>query len=315
MKESHKRSRNPAYKKKYRVTNWSEYEKSLRNRGNLTLWISPSAIKVWKAKATGEIGRQQKYSDLAIETVLTLRLLFHLPLRQAEGFVSSLLQLMGLNLPTPDHTTLSRQAKTLNIRIKRRTSNKPLHLIVDSTGLSIHGEGPWSSGKKRRRGWRKLHIVVDRDGFIHSCCVSKWYTRDGSRAPHLLEGIEDEISSLTGDKGYDQSTVYNHVLHHTRDAQIIIHPRSNAVVSGKRKWTQRDKHVQKIFDEGIHKWRRESGYYQQSRVENTFYRYKTILGKKLRSRREENRHVETVIGCNILNRFLELGRCKSEIVL
>ena len=160
MKESHKRNRNPAYKKKYRVTNWSEYEKSLRNRGNLTLWISPSAIKSWKATRLGKPGRQQKYSDLAIETVLTLRLLFHLPLRQAEGFVSSLFQLMGLNLPTPDHTTLSRRAKTLNIRIKRRTSNKPIHLIVDSTGLSIHGEGPWATGRKRRRGWRKLHIRI-----------------------------------------------------------------------------------------------------------------------------------------------------------
>ena len=315
MKESHKRSRNPAYKKKYRVTNWSEYEKSLRNRGNLTLWISPSAIKSWKSPKSGKPGRQQKYSDLAIETVLTLRLLFHLPLRQAEGFVSSLFQLMGLNLPTPDHTTLSRRAKTLNIRIKRRTSNKPLHLIVDSTGLSIHGEGPLATGKQRRRGWRKLHIMIDREGFIHSTCVSKWYTKDGSRVPHLLEGIEEEISSLTGDKGYDQNSVYKSVLRDNKEANIIIHPRSNAVVSGKRKWTQRDKHVQKIFDEGIHSWRRESGYYQQSRVENTFYRYKTILGRKLRSRREDNRHVETVIGCNILNRFLEFGRCKSERVL
>ena len=73
--------------------------------------------------------------------------------------------------------------------------------------------------------------------------------------------------------------------------------------------------MQKILDDGVHKWRRESGYYQQSRVENTFYRYKTILGRKLRARREDNRHVETVIGCNILNRFFDIGRCKSEIVL
>ena len=131
MKESHKRSRNPAYKKKYRVTNWSEYEKSLRNRGNLTLWISPSAIKSWKATRSGKPGRQQKYSDLAIETVLTLRLLFYLLLRQTEGFIKSLFHLMNVRLPVPDHTTLSRRAKTLNIRIKRRTFNKPLHLIVD----------------------------------------------------------------------------------------------------------------------------------------------------------------------------------------
>ncbi len=95
------------------------------------MWFSPSAIKSWTPKNSGKQGRQRKYSDVAIETVLTLRLLFHLPLRQAEGFVSSLFQLMGLNLPTPDHTTLSRRARTLNIRIKRRTSNKPLHLIVD----------------------------------------------------------------------------------------------------------------------------------------------------------------------------------------
>ena len=74
--------------------------------------------------------------------------------------------------------------------------------------------------------------------------------------PHLLEGIEDEISSLTGDKGYDQNSVYKAVLGDNKEANIIIHPRSNAVVSGKRKWTQRDKHVQKIFDEGIHSWRR-----------------------------------------------------------
>ena len=197
MKESHKRSRNPAYKTKYRVTNWAQYEQSLRNRGNLTLWISPSAIKVWKAKATGKIGRQQKYSDLAIETVLTLKLLFHFPLRQTEGFIKSLFQLMKVRLPVPDHTTLSRRSKTLKLKLSRHQSPKKyLHLIVDSTGLSIHGDGPWSSGKKRRRGWRKLHMV-DREEFIHSSCVSKWYARDGSRVPQLLEGVVEEISSFT----------------------------------------------------------------------------------------------------------------------
>lgn len=104
------------------------------------------------------------------------------------------------------------------------------------------------------------------------------------------------------------------ILGHTPDAQIIIHPRSNAVVSDKGIWTHRGKHVQKILDEGVHKWRRESGYYQQSKVENTFYRYKTIIGKKLRARTEESREVETILGCKILNRFLELGRCESKLI-
>ena len=72
MKESHKRNRDPAYKKKYRVTNWKVYEKYLCSRGNFTLWLSSSAVKSWKSPKSGKSGRQQKYSDLAIETVLTL---------------------------------------------------------------------------------------------------------------------------------------------------------------------------------------------------------------------------------------------------
>ena len=106
MKESHKRSRNPAYKKKYRVTNWSEYEKSLRNRGNLTLWLSPSALKSWKATRSGKSGRQQKYSDLAIEKVLTLRLLFQRPLRQNEGFIESLFRSFSRSRP---HNTVPQE--------------------------------------------------------------------------------------------------------------------------------------------------------------------------------------------------------------
>jgi len=156
--------------------------------------------------------------------------------------------------------------------------------------------------------------MVDRDGVIHSSCVSKWYTADGSRAPHLLNDFEGEISSFTGDKGYDQRSVYRAVLGEDRKARIVIHPRVNAVISSKRKWTHRDRHVQKIFDDGIYTWRRNSGYYQQSKVENCIYRYKTIIGRKLRARTEEGREVETIIGCNILNRFLALGRCQSEMV-
>ena len=153
MKELHKRSRNPKYKPKYTVINWNRYESSLRKRGSLILWLSPSAIKSWVPKSSGKQGGQKKYSDVAIETVLTLRLLFHLPLRQTEGFIESLFHLMKVRLPVPDHTTLSRRSKTLKLILFRHQSpKKSIHLIVDNTGLSIHGEGSWSSGKKRRIG-------------------------------------------------------------------------------------------------------------------------------------------------------------------
>ena len=149
--------------------------------------------------------------------------------------------------------------------------------------------------------------MVDSDGFIRSRCVSKRYTRDGSRVPHLLNGIDGEIGSLTGDKGYDQRSVYRTVQKRNKDVAMVIHPRVNAVMAKSKEWTQRDRHVQKIIDDGIYTWRRESGYYQQSKVENTFYRYKTTIGKRLRARTEQGREVEAKIACQILNRFIELG--------
>ena len=144
--------------------------------------------------------------------------------------------------------------------------------------------------------------------------MSKWYIKDGSRVNHLLDDIKEPIGSFTADRGYDQNSVYQAVRKKSEEAEVIIHPRSNAVLSEKGRWNQRDRHVQKILDEGVHKWRRESGYYQQSKVENTFYRYKTILGKKLRARTKESREIETILGCQILNRFLEFGRCESMLV-
>ena len=226
-------------------------------------------------------GGQQIYSDLSIEIILSLRLLFHLPLRQTEGFVASLFQLMKVDLPIPDHTTLSRRSSKLDIKIKRPPShNQPMHLIVDSTGLSIHGSGPWSEhkhgGGKKRRGWRKLHILIDQNGFIQASEVTDEKASDGSQVPGLIEKLDRDFDSLTGDRGYDDKTVYK-VL---GDRKHVIHSFKPAVLSGEQRWTMRDYHVHRIKEDGVFQWRRESGYYQQSKVENTFYRYKTILGRK-----------------------------------
>ncbi len=152
----------PRYKTKYRVTNWSQYDKALARRGDITLWISEGAIGAWAPIFRGRRGAPRKYSDLAIESALTLRLVYGPPLRQAEGFLRSLLQIMKLDLDAPDHTTLSRRSRQLNIDLKLRTSPGPIDLIIDSTGLSIVGQGEWAAakhGKRGKRGWRKLHIA------------------------------------------------------------------------------------------------------------------------------------------------------------
>ena len=142
----------PKYKTKYRVTNWVDYDQALVERGGITLWISPAALKAWTAKPSGRRGAPRKYTDLAIETALALRLVFRLPLRQTEGFLRSLLDLMGLSLDAPDHTTLSRRNKTINAKLIPIVSKKPIHLIIDSTGLSIVGEGEWAAAKHGGRG-------------------------------------------------------------------------------------------------------------------------------------------------------------------
>ena len=151
----------PKYKTKYRVTNWVDYDQALVKRGEITLWISPRAIQAWTARPSCRRGAPRKYTDLAIETALTLRLLFRLPLRQAEAFLRSLFHLMDLSLQAPDHTALSRRSKSLNANLVPIVSMKPVHLIIDSTGLSIVGEGEWAAAKhggRGKRGWRQAEI-------------------------------------------------------------------------------------------------------------------------------------------------------------
>ncbi len=139
----------PKYKTKYRVGNWADYDQALVQRGEITLWISADAIDTWSPTPSGKRGGQRKYSDLAIETALTLRLVFDLPLRQTEGFLRSVLSLIGLDLDAPDHTTLSRRSQHLDIKLRRAPTSGAIHLIVDSTGLSIVGK---ASGPPRRMG-------------------------------------------------------------------------------------------------------------------------------------------------------------------
>ena len=129
---SAKRSRvHPKYKGRYRVRNWSAYDTVLVRRGDLTLWLTPEPVAAWHPASAGRRGAQPKSLDLAIETAQTLRPLFHLPLRQTEGFLRSILRLMGLDLEAPDHTTLSRRRRHLDIDLWALTGTGPLHLVIE----------------------------------------------------------------------------------------------------------------------------------------------------------------------------------------
>jgi hypothetical protein len=149
------------------VTNWANYNVSLRHRGSLTIWFSEEAIAGWRAAPRTIRGGQAWYSPLAILTALTLRAVFRLALRQTEGAIGSIIDLLGLNLTVPTFSTLSRRAETVEVprpRAENDADSEPLRLLVDSTGLKLCGAGEWlveKHGSRRRQSWRKLHIGVD----------------------------------------------------------------------------------------------------------------------------------------------------------
>ena len=264
MSEPHKRAyRHPKYKTSYRVKNWPEYEESLRDRGDITVWFSQEAVEAWTPPKNGKRGGQQAYSDIAIESALSLRLIFHLPLRQTEGFLGSIFRLMDLGLPCPDHTTLSRRNRTVDVlRHTENLPDGPVSFIVDSTGLKVCGQGEWHTrkhGEKRRKRWKKLHIGVDNTGCILASKVTEGHEQDPSQVPDLLDQVDREIDRFVGDGIYDQEPVYEAVHQHSPGAAMVVPPRKDAVSSNNTTGvlSQRNRHIIAILNKGRPSWKRQ----------------------------------------------------------
>jgi transposase len=309
----HAEQRHHIPKPRYRVTNWAEYDASLKRRGSLTVWFTDEAIRAWRAEPRTTPGGQPHYSALAIATALTMRMVFGLGLRQTEGLIGSIMGLLGLDLAVPDHSTLSRRAKTLEVPLPRRAAG-PLHLLVDSTGLKLGGAGEWlieKHGTSRRRSWRKLHIGVDADGGeIVAVEVTRKDVDDAAMAAALLSQITDPIASFIADGLYDQDRVSQAVAERHPNAAVIVPPRAGAVASASADTTptQRDRHLRMIAERGRTAWQKASGYDLRAKVEATIGRYKRVIGDALRSRTDETEATEVALAAAALNRMLGLGR-------
>ncbi len=282
-------------------------------RGDVTLWLSADARDAWRPSPSGQPGGQKRFSDLAITTALTLRLVFRLPLRQAEDFLRSVLSLMDVDLDAPDHTTLSRRSRHLNVALDRVPAKGPLHLIVDSTGLSIVGEGEWAAAKhggRGQRGWKKLHLGVDGSGLIVAHTLTEATVDDATTGIGLIEALEADIGRVTADAAYDTIAFYDTAT--ARGATVVVPPDKTARVSRRRPRSRaRDRTITKMTKIGRRRWKKETGYHQQARVENAFFRYKSIIGGGLRARSPGGRVTEAVLACNILNQMTERGRPDS----
>ena len=253
-----KRSQYKYAKSPYRVRNWPEYEAGLRRRGDLTIWLSEDAIKTWRAPSSGEPGGQRVYANIAIETALTIRMVFHLPLRQTEGFLRSLADKLHVDLPVPDHTTLSRRTRRLGaIPFYTGAGDRPVHVLIDSTGLRIH-VGHLRKPPKHR-AWRKLHVAVDaRTGEIVASALTSRRVRDGAQAPTLLGQIDQRVASVSADSAYDTERVYEaaHAQGDGRAVRVCIPPGRNAQLSPRTSGAlkERNRNVRSINKLGRREW-------------------------------------------------------------
>lgn len=316
-----KRSQRKYVKKIYRVRNWSDYEQGLRARGSLTVWISLTDGKLanWDAPrpTTRKPGRQRKYSNHAIETAVTLGMVFRLASRQTEGFLRSLLALLHLDNEVPDHTTISRRKARLGkVAFYESQGKTPVHILIDSSGLNVH-VGQMRKAPKNR-DYRKLHVAVDElTGDVVACALTSKSARDAARVPALLRQVDRGIASARADTAYDASGVYEAIENHRahRSPGVLIPPRKGAQLAPTSTATrERNRNIRAQARLGKRTWHVASGYSKRSKVETTFSRYKAIVGPAMRAKGFASQRVEARIGCKMLNAFTALGMPGGEML-
>ncbi len=302
----------------YRIQNWAAYEKALVQRGSLTFWLSDDFEQTWCHSGDKQRGAQFVYSDHAIALMLTVKEVFHLTNRAVEGFMRSLFELLHIPLPVPDHSTLSKRGKTLNVSLPKKARGR-LHIVMDSTGLKIYGEGEWKvrmHGQSKRRTWRKLHIGVDpASGEIQAALLTANSVSDDEMAETLLQQITQPIDSLAADGSYDKHKVYASLHTHSPAARVLIPPRKNARIwqhgNTRAARLPRDENLRYIRQHGRSSWKRESGYHVRSLAETAMFRMKTLFGDDLSARLLETQTTQALMRCAALNKMTHLGMPQS----
>jgi hypothetical protein len=303
-------------KKIYRVRNWKQYNRSLINRGRITLWFDTKSISNWYEKnhsKNKKRGRPKTYADIAIQCLLLIKVVFNLPLRSLQGFVESLAELLNLPITIPDYSTISRRQKTIQVMLERYHRGESLHVVVDSTGLKVFGEGEWKvrqHGYSKRRTWRKLHLAVDEaTGEVVASALSTNDVGDSEILPDLLQQIQDPIHQVSADGAYDTFACHEEIL--GKGAVAAIPPRENAVITQHGNSGDpplpRDEILRSIRDKGMKVWKQNSDYHRRSLAEVAMYRFKQLLGRTLSARIFENQCTEAFIKCNAMNRMTGLG--------
>jgi hypothetical protein len=305
---------------RYRTTNWSAYNAALRKRGSLSVWFDPEMDwHAGKTGKTGKRGRPETFSDAAIQTCLSLKVLFGLPLPQTVGLVESLIQMAGLDWPVPDHSTLCRRQARIAVQVSYRASGQPLNLLVDSTGIKFRGDGEWQArkhGPSRRRQWRKVHIAMDAGtGDVRAVEFTSSRQGDSPLLPELLAQIppEETIGAVTADGAYDTRRCHGAIIDRGADAVIPIRRNGRAWKEDCPAAAARNEILRATRRLGRTLWKTWTGYHVRSRVEAQMNCLK-LFGERIMSRDPDRQTAEIQIRIAIMNRFAALGRAEIEAV-
>ena len=308
--------------KKYRVRNWSHYNQSLVQRGSITFWFDQESLAQWQnTQVTGKRGRPQKYNDIAIHCGLTLKAIFRLTFRSTEGFISSLVKMLKLNIDTPNYSLLCKRQKSLPLNLPKKPlkEGEKINIVVDTTGLKVYGEGEWKvrqHGWMKHRLWRKLHLAVNSESQeIEACELTDLGVQDCEGLYLLMNNIGDCVESCKGDGAYDRYGCYEESI--KRDFKLVTPPQRNAVTSDERRASKkkasveavkkRDEMVIQMRELGRKEWKIQNEYHRRSLAETAMFRMKTLLGNKLSTRKLENQKLEVAIRCQIINKMTLLG--------
>ncbi len=316
-----RKQRNTKAKKTiYKIRNWSAYNNSLVQRGGLTLWISDEVLEEWQPKVKGPRprGGQKQYSDRAIECVLMLRAVYKLPYRQTEGFCQSVIDLLEAGVSVPDYTTMCKCSAGLAVSLPIDKSQEAKHIVVDSTGLKVYGEGEWKvrqHGYSKRRTWRKLHLsVAEATQEIQAVVLTEAGVDDAEAGCQLLNDTPGLIEQVSADGAYDKRKFYTAGAKRGV-SRMTIPPRRNAHIwqhgNSSKPPLQRDQNLRLIRRIGRKRWKQEVGYHRRSLAETAMFRVQTIFGRDLRSRTFSRQITEVRIKCAALNRMTSLGMPES----
>jgi Transposase DDE domain len=306
--------------------NWSHYNQRLKRHARIELFVSNDMLASWHYQGTRRPGGKVLYSDAVIEACLLVREYFGLGLRQTEGFVQSVLAMLGKPMKAPDYTTLSRRASAVKLSpLARVNGAQGLVIAVDSTGLSVHSRHEWNRLKHARGDykwhdtWRKLHVAIDtQTGLIISAAYSSASASDSEQFPALLEAVDAPVAAVCADMAYDNVRCRKAI--YQRGGRQLIPPKKNACLSHKNRDLKPHTNLLKERDDAIAyiqhnrvngdaslaraSWKKHSGYHAKSRVETTMSQIKTHTSDRLTNRTEANRNTQAILKCILVNKLI-----------